>query len=1118
MSSLLEDELVIYDAAGSSPAVTITSTRGGTNPYLSKLAEGDGTSFDPKELSTITGSYTVHIADWDVGSMKRILTQYLEDADGKQQLGYRKARIRRRIDGGSYRVLIQGYLTRLSLISFAEWECEVSDALRAGILNRLFSPASDTSMTDFIDAWSVRGCVVGGPIMTDTGNGTFAVKVQDRGGWQCRVVAEANGIYRLAPLTTYGPPNWNTIRNGTIPREMADAINNAVSTLQVTQNNGARSPWTTIADAQSNYWYWPGLVVLVDGVPWKPITNSFDAVADADGNVRPAELVGPTGGAFESGGGPGIRVIDDNSRTLTNGALVKVRIITILPSEVSPIYIEGNPVDVITTLLDAASPAIPYNAAAFTAFKADSSIGSDASISFRITSATDLADLLREVRIYGICLRTNDDGELVPFQGRIIPDTVPTKTVTDECIVDGSTKIFEYDATSGISTVTVRQQLFANVAGTPNGRDVTDAIQSSPQQFTFVNADALAHTDFTMETNGMLSASAAKPAVFRALSTNLAQGAINRFGQGTITAETTLLRGADLGGGNTSEDVVLGEELLIDLAALPNANYRLGDNNAIGARAMQVTQITEVPEGFHITLVDSGPNASPVVTVPTVTVAASSDLPRTVATFTITNAGTLNASNYGVEVQWGFGSSPSASAYAPIMSFASGAVPTGAVRLPPVVAGTEVNVRARSTAKDARPSSYGSSDSDVLSSIDDPTALSVTPDGSDASLALLEWTPGANAGGDLADVYLRLDGETFDAATRIATLAGGSTQYTITDLTASEDYIASVQHRDPITGDTSDAVDESFTAGASTVTLDPPESPTAFAFTRGSFPISYGIALVATEIPGTVEAAVAVETSPGAGTFGSFTTLGSPVPSVSGDWTTVSGNAPNDGKLRRLKARHIGNGQTSSSYTSTVDVNPSVLTSLPVFPGLTGPDLVVTGIAYVAGNAQISFTSSDAVEYNINNGAFSSAGSSPLVIAQTAAQQDVVLRATRNGRTVSLPIAVAATGGGGAPDFGTATASGVTLVNDANNTLRVTWSYDGSLSDKFHVYIDEGSGYSDVGPTTAGVTSFDWDSSIDYTSGAGGSPSVTVHAYVTPTDGTNDGTDSNVVSNTINVV
>jgi hypothetical protein len=657
----------------------------------------------------------------------------------------------------------------------------------------------------------------------------------------------------------------------------------------------------------------------------------------------------------------------------------------------------------------------------------------------------------------------------------------------------------------------------------PSGRELTDGIQATDQELTFLNGDTLAHTDFTIETRGMISASAAKQTVFRMLADSLARGVINRFGQGTITAETTLLRGADLGGGDTTEDVVLGEELLIDLAALPNANYRLGDNNAIGARAMQVVQLTEIAEGFHVKLVDSGPNASPIPTVPTVTVAASSDLPRTVASFTITNASTLNSSGYGAEAQWAFGASPSASDYTPIMAFAEGAIPTTAVRLPPVVAGTQVWVRLRSTKLDARPSSYGTADDVTLSSIDDPTGLSVTPDAGDASKALLEWTPGANADDDLADIYLRLDGESFGESFRIASLPPGSTLYTITGLTASEDYIVSVQHRDPTTGDTSDAVDESFTAGASTVTLNAPTGPAPFAAAgrAGGFPFAdgtYGIGVVATEVPGTVEAAVAVETAPGAGTFGSFTTLGS-APSVAGDWTTVSGSAPNDGKLRRLKARHIGDGQTASSYTSTVDVDPWVLTFLPDFA--IGPDLVVTGVAYVAGNCQISFTSSAPVEYNVNNGAFSSAGSSPLVIAQTAGQQDVVLRATRNGQTRTVPIAVAATGGSSGPSFGTATASSVGLVNDANNTLRVTWSYDGSLSDKFDVFIEEGigNGFSNVGTTGAGATSFDWDSSIDYTSGAGGSPSVGVSAYVVPTDGTNDGSASNTVGpTTINVV
>lgn len=938
MAMTLEYRFRLRNAANSADVLTVTSVRGGTNPYISAPPTGDAQTIDPRTGESFFGVYTGNFIDAPIGGSQRLLTSLLEDAGGRQQLGYRIAYWEFRENGGSWNVLIAGPVTGIKFHSDIECAVTVSDPMQAQTVKKMFSPSSETDILDFLADWPMRGCLLGGPVK---GSSRTVFGISDLGGWTMRVEAlPTSGQYGLQPVTVYGPPRWVTDRTRVV--DVQEDINDAAGAFQIPLTNGAQSEWDTIGHTELNAWAWRGLIVLIDGVPWKPLTvyDEDEAVAASVG--RPMLVTGSARGAFA------MKVISDGVKTLTNGALVRVRALTILPTESCPIYIVEHPIEILKTFWTSAG--ISFSTSACTTMK--QLIGTDARYALRITSARELQSLVDAVcRPFGIGLRGNDSGEIEPFDATLgRSTTAPAVTITTADVEKGSVQAFNLNPAEAITSIVFRAKRYADqravqvrtyVGGAfPTARvmvNVVDGVHVSDVELTTINEEsgALPYGDFEMSFDGMIMAASSYYATVHAFFIAIARRVFDRWGRGGIGAKMLLLRtGAGAG-------ARVGDEILVNHPAVPNQNYRLGDNGAIAARAMQIVRRTVVPKGLDVDLVDSGLTGQPPATLPTVSIAASSDLPRTVAEVTITNAAVLNAAGIGVELVYAFG--VTATRYTPVLAWAPGAVPTGTIRLPPVTAGSAVYVKGRSIQPGRRASNYGTADDVTLTSINAPTSLVATPNASDGSKCDLAWTTGSGSATDLVDVFVRLDGEAFADARLIATLAPGSTRYEIAGLDPGEDYIASVQHRDPNTLDVSAEADDAFTTSGSTVTLDPPTSPTPFSFVayrlttlkrglghNGLKNGRYGLAVVAAHIPGEIEIHEALETGVGAGTYGSFTVVGR-VPAVSGDWTTWQGLAPNDGLRRQLKARHVRDGATASSFTSTVVATPWTHQPLPEY-------------------------------------------------------------------------------------------------------------------------------------------------------------------------------------------
>jgi hypothetical protein len=935
----LEYRLRVRNAANSADLITITSTRGGTNPYLTSTPTGDALTVDPRKAESFLGVYSIRFADPDIGSMQRLFTSQLNDTNGRPQLGFLNAFIEYRVNGGSWLVQIAGIIVRYRLVSGIEWEVSVGDPQHAGLVTQMFSPSSATLISDFLSAWPLRGCLLGGPIM-----GANAFGITDLGGWQMRVEATAiTGEYYLRPVRIYGPPDWHAGLKGQLELEAyGQAINEAASAVQIPLSDGSASSWSTVEDSESHGWAWRGLTVLIDGVAWKPLAPDYDRYVDSNGFV----VQSPRLMNYGYHGNDGLKVKSDGVKTLTDGALVRVRALTVLPSEISPLYLIDHPVELLKTFWTSVGRS--YDSMAATALK--ELIGTDARFAMRITSAVQLSELEQRICFaWGIGLRGNDAGEIQVFDARLgRATTTPAATITSADVLVGTVRPYDLDTSQAVKSIAFTAKRFTDqrMISSDRKRIIVDGVSVSDLELTVVDdaPGALPYGDMEMSFDGMIMGGSVNYPTVLDFFLSIARRFFDRWGWGGVGASMTLLRG---GAGDSVRE---GDEILVDLDEIPNQNYRLGDNPSIAARAFQIVHRNIVAEGYEVELVDSGLTGQPPGTLPTVTIAASSDLPRTIAEVTVANAATLNAAGYGATVQIAFGAT--STRYTDVLSWAPGKIPTGAVRLPPVVAGTAVYVRARSEQPGHRPSNWGTPANLTLTGITAPSAFTATPVGGDGSRCALAWTNGSAT--DLVDIWIRLDGEAFSAAVRVDTLPPGSNRYDLAGLVPSTNYIASVQHRDPRTADVSTPTDASFTTSGTAVTLNPPTSPSPFAaapsFNRlfGQNTLNaglYGIAVAAAQIPGQLEIAEAVETGVGAGTYGSYSTVGR-ISAVSGNWTLWQNVAPNDGLRRKLKARSVRDGTTASSYCAEVIATPWTYQALPAYPGdaLVGLTAVVTAL------------------------------------------------------------------------------------------------------------------------------------------------------------------------------
>jgi hypothetical protein len=275
---------------------------------------------------------------------------------------------------------------------------------------------------------------------------------------------------------------------------------------------------------------------------------------------------------------------------------------------------------------------------------------------------------------------------------------------------------------------------------------------------------------------------------------------------------------------------------------------------------------------------------------------------------------------------------------------------TGTLAVAPFPLGKRVWLRARSQAVGVSANAPSTWVYPTPGYVDLPAvtvSLTVTANPADGHQCALAWTLSTPLG---SDVYLRVTAGGVDAL--YASLLSGSTGYIFTDLLVSTGYTVTVKFRDAA-GNIVATQAAGFTTAATVPVLQPPVGAVVFssAPTSGSPDGSYGLAVVAVEVPGFVDVQEALETGVGAGAFGTATTIAR-VPAVVGNWTLVTRTAPNDGLKRRLSARSV-RGAAVSAWTTGLDVLAWSAVPLPIYTGPPTPQL--TQFAHRDNSADVVF-------------------------------------------------------------------------------------------------------------------------------------------------------------------
>ncbi len=931
MSHSIEHRIRIRSAANDSDVLVVSSVRGGTNPFLVDAPQCDGAEFDPLTGAYRSGQCNVRIADAIVSGTDRVVTSMLEDADARQQLAGRPAYVEFRRDGGSWECLQAGIITSIRLSSAAVWDIAVGDTMRATRGLVAFAPKRDADdatkiepLADYLERWPTRGTIAGGPVL-----GGF-LGLADRGGWEYRVAGSyASGAVKyLRFVSGYQAPSFDRTTDALAVDEQ---LNKAAGSHAVSQ-----LPNTFPNTDGLNPTEWPDLLVQIDGANFSPASVAVAGGLTPDGHAFGFDAYGLS---FVGGGISGIYVYDNDDVLSVGLTIRRVRIFDALPSERCPIYYTGHPLDLFTKLLDEAD--LTYDSSAVTATK--NALGTSLRLNLRITSTQDLSQFLTSV-LFGPCgfsARTDENGALVPFTTRVTSNTLPLTTITAADVPDGQTVLFELSEPDAITKLTFEQ---LNLV--PSTRNDTNAppdginVQSVRVERTSGDAGGNVQREQSYSIPGFITTQPTG-GYEAGYVDGVALELFDRYGRGRLTGGTPVLATGE------GADLLLGDEMIVALPAMPNANARIGDDDDVSGRCVQIVSRTPVASGAILKFVDSGPNAQPVATLPTLSL--SSGTGPGVILATITNAATLNTAGIGARVQWAQVSSgtPSSSAYTDVMAFSPGAIPTDAFALPSAIAGNDVYVKARSEQPGLRPSNYSSAVHLATTGFSAPTSLDATPNATDGTRAALTWVTGTGASTRLVDVFVRLSSESAAADVQRQSLLPESVGYELDHLVPDTEYVASVRHRDLVSGQVTGKTTVTFTTSADGPDLLPPSDAAVFAGEPGggasALDGSYGLAVVATQLPGDVEFQEAVETGVGAGTFGSYASVGQ-TPGILGSWTRLTLTAPNDGLLRRLRARSVVAASTSD-WTDAITVAPWSVVELPPYPGtqpLTGRIVVDT--------------------------------------------------------------------------------------------------------------------------------------------------------------------------------
>ena len=1104
--------LRIRNAADNADALVITSVRGGTNPYIADVPQGDGQEVDLLTGAVRTGQYNVTVIDAITGSdgtgTLRLVTNQLTDPNGEQQLLSRRAFVEVGSDGITFSdVWMAGYVSSITQSDAITYTISVADARRVEQNATAFAWSlnpQDVAKSERL-LFPQRGCLIGGPIVGDFGPTT------DSGGVLTTfTVAETldnETVYALKFVEGVVPGTKDKVRDfgryaAAVNQYLTPYAENAGAAAFV---SSALEPLTLTALLGLRQYNFPSLIIQI---------TSLDGSQQWTGTLRaflPQVTLNSVGwiAAVSLGTNPYIYASITAGPT-TGGSIVPpssneplvVRVIAREVSDKAPLYFDLHPVVVVTNLYDSVN--IP--------FRADSAVGSwqwmrdqlgpQTRLAARITEPTNLGGFLESAIFgpFGFSARTNSAGVREFILTRKIGTTVPTTTIATADVVSESLgEGFALDET----TVCTQVRYEYRILGEPVKNDTTndppppDGIVESEHVAVIASGDTTTFSTREVSYNipGMVHQADSFTPFMSPLILGVEQEIFSRFKRGAPVYQAAVL------GTSAAAALQVGDECLIDVSYVPNKGYRIGEST-IGARVAQVVRRDETPVGPIFKLVDSGPSLQ-LATLPTLSIAASVGSPQTVARFTITNAATLNTASAGVEVEWATGSSTPTTNGTPFTRYVPGAVPTAAVTLPNVRPGSEVYVRARAVSPLNRPSAWSSWASVTLTNWTAPSA--VTAGTATAESIPVSWTNGESK--FLVNVYIE-PGSTAPSdwgPYLVRTFPAGSTQTTIRGLAPSTAYIIGVAHLDPATG----ALTAVSTATKTTEAGNLAAAPDVIWFIPilteedAQYPSGVALGLYA----GNEGIPIEIQRAPDSGgSPGTFVTIAD----VPGTTQVFVDPLPSDGAVRWYRARHVGSGLTVGAFTPNVSSAPSNIPPVVQRPPVPSASLDVNTTSTDA-VVEIAWSGglTDTVTLSIDGGAYAAPPASPIVVGRASYDGgvdsvynflSVGLLGDQKTASVVVPRQLPFVSN---PPVLTLTS----IVQDSSTEFTVSWTVANmpvGVTYTVDAVVFGGSG----GGVVSGLTS----TSYQYTGGSGLGPGTFVQATVTALSGA-----SVVASDTLSV-
>lgn len=917
----------IRNAADSADDLVITSlSPAGTNPYLTAAPSGDGASLNIITGQIQQGALQIRLADAVTsGPAVRVLTSILADAVGRWQLIGRICVVEESVDGTSWTAYARGVLKRLTLVTAMEWSLTLGDVNQAEATYIAFATAT-TAFPKVVN-------IIGEPIT---------------GGWG-PIAAIGQTIFKVTFVTAKRVRL--TYQNGPLPPDYVNR-RSADSSHYATATKLAR-PFAVLSD---QWWnedhgvgaYFPRLQARLTNPTSGALTGTFTPIAHSTTGMQMVDPQGYWGWDWKkllnnvgelwldwpSGGSPAQPALN---------TLFAVRVSPIDVSDLNPMHVEGHPVDIWTALYTEAG--IPWSAAAATALKA--LLGDTLRYRGRFTAGAPLGDLMAKEfgGPLGIGVRVAADGTRELISVRDLPTAIPGTIITVNDLRNDTGAIFDLNDEGILKRVTWATAEFDKWnKDRDGGEQPNDLIVVSPVVYATVNGDTGAPNGNEQKYQlaghfyDSRAAQSFQPVPFFAAQ---ALRIFDRFGRGNVLSEVQVLRGIA---------PKIGEFVVLNLPHLPVPIQGAVPvtQRGQGLRVVQVIGGRPNPEGPILKVLDAGRNAQPSVS-PTISVAASARDAKHYAEVTVTNVGAMVGIIERVNFQMGTGSSaPSGGIDFAARSLAELAV-NAVVPLPKVAAGEKVWVRAQS--KDSQqnlPSPWTAWISVTLTALTAPSGVTVVAGANDTE-KIIRWSLPDTEGPVRIRWKLTGDADWI----RTVTLPPNTVEYTITDLIPGGGGISGEVARidDPPSPGESAASTFSFTPGSSSPSLPVPWSPAGWAGAQDNLSPaaavdidgSFGLDVTAAKWPAFIEVEVAVETAVGSGAYGTYALAANPLV-LQGYRTRTRFTfwAPNDRLRRKMRARHVLPGYTSSSYTAEVVVSPWVAQKA-IIPAISPPTFAVSG-------------------------------------------------------------------------------------------------------------------------------------------------------------------------------